>query len=259
LQTSDGVSFSRIANKTSRRPIVHSELVTGVLSITVQNPADASDKDRLRIRLLDPFHVAVTFDSVPFAAWTFTKTTSNVVPASDWDEKKSYSDEDALASSAEMQRIFEEDQRGRQPGQKIDWERVSKSDEQRRAQTKKLLEEGALHTGEDFERAAFIFQHGSTPNDYLLAHTLAMIAVKKGDGGAIWIATATLDRYLQNIGKPQIYGTQFLFKEGGTVTQDPYDRELISDALRRTLGVPSQKAQEEQRKQYEAEQKKERK
>jgi len=36
-------------------------------------------------------------------------------------------------------------------------------------------------------------------------------------------------------------------------TQEPYNRGLISDALRRDLGVPSQAAQEEQRRQYEAE------
>ncbi len=42
------------------------------------------------------------------------------------------------------------------------------------------------------------------PDDYLLAHTLAMIAVAKGDEGSLWIGTATLDRYLQSVGKPQI-------------------------------------------------------
>jgi hypothetical protein len=31
-----------------------------------------------------------------------------------------------------------------------------------------------------FTWAAFLFQHGSGPNDFLLAHTLAMIAMKKG-------------------------------------------------------------------------------
>ena len=82
-------------------------------------------------------------------------------------------------------------------------------DEQRRGAVAELLKQGKLHTGEDFEHAAFIFQHGGTPDDYLLAHTLAMVAVARGRSTAIWIAAATLDRYLQNIKQPQIYGTQF--------------------------------------------------
>lgn len=60
----------------------------------------------------------------------------------------------------------------------------------------------------------------------------------KGDAGAVWIAAATLDRYLQSVGKPQIYGTQFLTPAGKPPTQDPYDRALIGDALRHDLGVP---------------------
>jgi len=79
-----------------------------------------------------------------------------------------------------------------------------------------------------------------------------MVAVKKGRGNAIWIAAATLDRYLQSIHQPQIYGTQFLTPPDRPATQEPYDRALISDALRRALGVPTQSAQEEQRKAYDA-------
>jgi hypothetical protein len=66
---------------------------------------------------------------------------------------------------------------------------------------------------------------------------------------AIWIAAATLDRYLQNIGQKQIFGTQFLTHSQNDPegwTQEPYDRTLISDALWDQLGVPAQKVQEEQ-------------
>jgi hypothetical protein len=44
-----------------------------------------------------------------------------------------------------------------------------------------LLESGKLETAEDFHDAAFIYQHGQKPDDYLLAHVLAMVAVQKGD------------------------------------------------------------------------------
>lgn len=51
----------------------------------------------------------------------------------------------------------------------------------------------------------------------MLAHTLAMVAVADGDGSALWIAAGV----------------------GGSLTQEPYNTSLISDALRRQLDVPS--------------------
>ena len=128
---------------------------------------------------------------------------------------------------------------------------MDKRDHERRAETQKLLADAKLHTGKDFERAAFVFQHGSTPEDYLLAHTLAMVAVARGEASAIWIAAATMDRYLNSIHQPQVYGTQFWFHGKEPVTQEPYNRTLIPDSLRRQLGVPGQATQEEQRKGYE--------
>ncbi|ENZ82997.1 MULTISPECIES: hypothetical protein [Caulobacter] len=148
-------------------------------------------------------------------------------------------------SNAEMTRIYDEDQGDRQKTP-IDWSKVTPRDEQRREATRKLLADGALHTAEDFRHAAFIYQHGAAPNDYLLAHTLAMVAVGKGDNSSLWIASATLDRYLMKIDKPQIYGTQFMAKTGEEMGQDPYDRDLVSDALRAELGVPTQAQQAEQ-------------
>ena len=145
------------------------------------------------------------------------------------------------ASNGEMARLYNEDQSDREPDE-IEWDKVTARDEQRRAATRDLLAGGALHTAEDYERAAFIFQHGSKADDYLLAHTLAMVAVAKGDKSSLWIASATLDRYLMMIGKAQIYGTQFR----GSMGQEPYDRNLVSDALRAELGVPNLARQAEQ-------------
>jgi hypothetical protein len=254
FQTSDGLSFSNIGNTVSRRPIVRSSLQNGALRITVANPSKPDDTDDFDMRLKDASHMAMTIVGSPLEPRVFVRIAQTAGPATDWDEHKTYSDEDAMVTNPEMTRIFDADQKDRQP-EKIDWSVVSKADEQRRQQTRKLLADGELHTGEDFEHAAFVFQHGSTPNDYLLAHTLAMVAVKKGQSEAIWIAAATLDRYLQSVKQPQIFGTQYHIPRSGPVTQDPYDRELVSDPLRRQLGVPSQAVQQLQLKQYEAEQK----
>jgi hypothetical protein len=91
-----------------------------------------------------------------------------------------------------------------------------------------------------------LFQHGDTSQDSLLAHTLAMVAVAKGASSALWIAAATLDRYLQKIGQPQIFGTQFQQDGKNDWSQDPFDRDLISDPLRQRLGVPILAAQKMQ-------------
>jgi hypothetical protein len=155
-------------------------------------------------------------------------------------------------SDAEMKRLFEADQAARLAPGRIDWEIVAKEDLVRRNRTRELLAAGALKSGDDFWHAAFIFQHGGEASDYLLAHTLAVVAVARDRPDATWIAAATLDRYLQKIGQKQIYGTQFRTNGDAPTTQEPYDRALVSDALREALGVPNQAGQDKQRAQFEA-------
>lgn len=143
----------------------------------------------------------------------------------------------APVSDPEMKRIYDADQADRSVDTtKIDWPVISPRDAERRQQTRRLLGEGRLHTGTDFMEAALVFQHGGG-DDFLLAHTLAVIATKKGNPDGPWTAAATLDRYLQSIGRKQIYGTQMSTSVNGW-TREPYDRDLISDALRGELHVP---------------------
>jgi mannose/fructose/N-acetylgalactosamine-specific phosphotransferase system component IIB len=137
-------------------------------------------------------------------------------------------------------------------------------DAARRAQVATLLHDGMLKTAEDFREAAIIFQHGSTADDYLLAHVLAIEAMAKGDTRAREIAAVTLDRYLQSAGKQQIFGTQYLDARyaftlqhlhdkdldqevkaipDSKQTMEPYDRALLPDALRADFCVPPQQQQ----------------
>ena len=153
-------------------------------------------------------------------------------------------------SNPEMTAIFDADQKARQDPA-IDWAIVGPQDEARLKRTQTLLDAGALKSGDDFFNAAFVFQHGVSPDHYLKAHLLATIAVAKGKVGATWIAAATLDRYLQNTGKPQILGTQFRTEADGRTSQEPFNRAFASDALRGELGVHPLAAQEEQRKSLE--------
>jgi hypothetical protein len=150
----------------------------------------------------------------------------------------------------EMSAIFAADQADRGVNRKtksayvINWSVVSRADKKRRLAVRKIMTAGRLGTAKDFERAAYVFQHGQDPDDYLLAHVLAVVAVEKGDKDATWVSAATLDRYLGAIGRKQIFGTQFFISKDAKVTQEPYDRGLISDSLRASSHVIPQSEQE---------------
>lgn len=152
---------------------------------------------------------------------------------------------DARPNKPEMTAIFEADQAARKKPD-IDWEKVAIEDAARRKRVGELLDAGALQSGDDYYHAAFVFQHGDAPSDYLKAHALALLAVSRGKKSATWIAAATLDRYLMAIGQPQIYGTQFTKRDDGW-SQEPYQRELLSDALREASRVPPIAQQERER------------
>ena len=136
----------------------------------------------------------------------------------------------------------------------------------RRKQTHILIENGELKTARDFRDAAFIFQHGDSAADYLLAHLLAVESIaKKDDPVSRWIAAATLDRYLQSIGQKQVFGTQFLTEQyayylahpqapdldakmkqlSDKMQQEPYDTTLLPDAFRQDFCVPAYAQQQE--------------
>jgi len=252
--SSDGVHFFGIKGSPVHYPVIRGEVKGNCFSFTTQNPTDKNDTDDFELCATAPGRGTLKTTEAPgIEPWPVTREKGPLVVAVDWDSKRRYLQDDTGLSNPEMKKIFDEDQRVRQPASgNIDWAVVSKSDADRREATRKLLADGKLHTGEDFERAAFLFQHGDSPDDYLLAHTLASIAMANGQSSAIWIASATLDRYLQSIHQPQIYGTQFLTPTDMPATQEPYNRALISDALRRQLSVPSLAAQEKQRQQYDA-------
>jgi hypothetical protein len=128
----------------------------------------------------------------------------------------------------------------------IDWNAVNARDQQRREAARKLLAEGKLQTGKDYYYAAFLFQHSLDSAGYLLAHSLAITAVSKGELKARWIAAATMDRYLMSLSdkQPQIFGTQF-HQADGVWTQEPFDRATLSDAIRAGFCVASLAEQEQ--------------
>ena len=214
--------------------------------------ASINDGVRYVFRQLDANHAELTLSSpsghtMPMA---MVRVTADPSLATDWEDRPYFVD-NRWPHNAEMEKIFMDDQADRADPGKIDWSAVSVRDTARRARTRTLLEEGKLRSGQDYYAAAFIFQHGEQPEDFLLAHSLAMAATARGYTVAAWIGAATLDRFLQKIGRPQIYGTQFLAKKGEKATQGAYDPALVPDSLRIALGVPVLAEQEQQRQEWE--------
>jgi hypothetical protein len=185
-----------------------------------------------------------------------------VVAATAWSQSKK-PQPPPPADNPELRQLFADDQhdRGSEPfefdehGKRLlpakEWKEapgaeLAKHDAARRARVREMLNAGTVRTARDYTFASFIFQHGATPDDYLLAHVLGMIAASKGYKDGRWIAAATLDRYLQSMKQPQVFGTQFLYGPEGTINQGEYKTELLSNSVRTAMCVRPYEKQQEQ-------------
>jgi len=146
----------------------------------------------------------------------------------------------SMNTSEELQRVFEADQDDRRGGNValIDWEKVGARDRVREARVKELYMSGLLSTGEDYYHAAMVLQHAPEEEDFLLAHSLCIVSISKGEMRAKWLAAATLDRFLMRIKRPQQFGTQYSCDslEGPMTLYST--SEQITDALRGEFDVP---------------------
>lgn len=243
----DGYTISKIKGPTVEAAGTGAEEETADLTLRFDDPDPGEKPDVLRFQSVDAEHAKMTFVggfSLPLVR------SSAASPMGPWDANREYVIDIDRPTNAEMTAIFEADQRDRR-GPAFEWTKVSEADRQRRLRVQELLDAGMLQSGADYEHAAFVFQHGDLPADYLKAHLLAVVAVARGKPSAVWISAATLDRYLTKIGQPQVLGTQFHSPQNGPTTQEPYDRTLASDALRDALKVPSLADQELQRQRFE--------
>lgn len=136
--------------------------------------------------------------------------------------------------------MYRADQADRSPAgaNAIDWNAVGPRDRQREARIKELYEHDALRTGRDYANAAMILQHAQKPDDFLLAHELCVAALVKGFRDARWLAAATEDRFLMNIGRPQRFGTQYRGDNGEPVRLYQTGSG-VTDSLRAVYKVPS--------------------
>jgi hypothetical protein len=243
--------FSNVEGPAINEMVIFSVPRADEVELTVENTK--GERTALVWKPSDHGAGTLKYRDFPIDALPLAPARSDEQVPNEWDKARTYVVWADWPDNPEMSRMFVADQAVRENLATFDPAAIGKQDAERRARSKQLLDSGELRSGTDFYRAAFIFQHGSTPDDFLLAHTLAVIAAARGRPDATWIASATLDRYLQKIGQRQIYGTQFQLPKDAPATQEPYDRSLVSDALRSALGVPSLAAQGEQRKAWDAE------
>jgi hypothetical protein len=158
---------------------------------------------------------------------------------------------DNKTDNREIQQIFDADQKDREAFQSkaFDWRSIMPRDSARRMRVRELIDQGSLKTAKDYDRAAWVFQHGESSDDILMAHILAVTALGMGDRDARWLAATTLDRFLQRVGQPQVFGTQFSFTtnlDGKQAwTMEPHNRSFISPILRDANCVPDQENQAE--------------
>jgi hypothetical protein len=155
-------------------------------------------------------------------------------------------------ATTRIHQIFVEDQ-SENPSNITEAEH-NRNGDARRLEIRNMLAKGEVKTARDFHDASFIFQHGEVADDYLLAHILAIEAVVRGDDSSKWVAAATLDRYLQITGKPQVFGTQYPDDPTApskaekqdpnskisqvTRTQNPINNQFLPDAVRLDFCVP---------------------
>ena len=246
--TSDGRTFSGVGQETAARRLTTSPPSKATIHRVSTAAGNAADKEEFESTLTTRDEGRLKFADTPFDAWAMSLHAGSDTPRvwTGWDAKRSYSlAEPYVEPNAEMAAIYKADQAPRQSLKSYEAhpKEFDKDDGARREQVRGLIERGQLRAAEDFRLAAMVFQHGSEPRDFLFAHTLALIALEKGDRSASWIAAASLDRYLRSIDRQQIFGLQF--KPGGSDRQ-PLDGKLISDALRRELGVPTLAEQQAQ-------------
>src|SRR5215204_2573707 len=93
----------------------------------------------------------------------------------------------------------------------LEYQAMRARDLTRRTRVMAIVAAAELHTAEDYYHAAWIMNHGDTPEDARQAHLLALRASELSYRAARWLAAASYDRWQMYQGKPQKYGTNYVF------------------------------------------------
>lgn len=93
----------------------------------------------------------------------------------------------------------------------LEYRAMRARDLQRRERVMVMAAEDGLQTAEDYYHAAHIMNHGDTIDDARNAHLFALRSSELGYRPARWLAAASYDRWQMYQGKPQKYGTNYVY------------------------------------------------
>lgn len=110
-------------------------------------------------------------------------------------------------------------------------------DLERRQRVLEMAAANELQSAEDYFHAAWIMNHGDTPADAEHAHQFALHSSEMGHRPARWLAAASYDRWQMYQGKPQKYGTNYVYDGQGDRLWDV--DPMTTDAERAEWDVPA--------------------
>jgi hypothetical protein len=115
------------------------------------------------------------------------------------------------ARSKELAQIVKADQDDRKdfPSKTPEeMQEMVKHDVVRRKRVGEIFGEGCFSKAQDFAAAALVYQHGDVPEHFFQTFMWAKRAVELGDPTQQQMMALGIDRYLVNIGKRQLFGSQ---------------------------------------------------
>jgi hypothetical protein len=92
-----------------------------------------------------------------------------------------------------------------------EYKAMRKRDLERRERVMEMVAADELHSAEDFFHAASIMNHGDTIDDARNAQLLALRSSELRHRPARWLVAVTYDRWQMYQGKPQKYGTNYVY------------------------------------------------
>lgn len=115
------------------------------------------------------------------------------------------------ARSKELAQIVKDDQHDRENFSSKtpeEMQEMVKHDVVRRKRVGEIFGEGCFSKAKDFAAAALVYQHGDVPEHFFQTFIWAKRAVELGDPTQKRMMALGIDRYLVNIGKKQLFGSQ---------------------------------------------------
>lgn len=191
-----------------------------------------AEPDKLKLSCDRPGYAELSFVDAGFAALPMQRGQLENVSDS-WDPEINYTVQRTVDDNLRLKKMYDLDQSARTGNKAIDAD-TDRQDRERITEVYDLIEKDQLSSADDFYRAAFILQHGNYPKDYLNAHLSAMISLNQGKSSAVWIAVASLDRYLLTTSGKQVIGSQFT-DQGYGAKFAPINSNMAAQGLAKRL------------------------